>query len=203
MSDNIGRFQVLVPYIKQLLNKHHELYSVQCKDVLWEEIFSRALIQAGLGSDWSPDYNHKIGTDQTCGDGKRCSNKSGVFNKTDSSVKISGSRTTKHKTIDDKIKFLSINHEDYILCLSGCKKEWKQGMKKYYFIVIDSNDLNYADSNWTETIGSRGRYKDKVSGWKCITENFNAHITKGTCDQLWTTVKKSVFKEFYEINIGD
>ena len=192
-------FESLVPIITHYLEKHHELYSGQCKAEYWEELLSKALKDAGFGSNWKPDYNHKSGVDQTTDDGLRISNKSGTIK--NDIVKISGSRLQEHKTLQDKLNFLSVKKEDYILCLSTDKKEWERGNKFYYFIVIDSDKLNYHEQEWKEKFGQRDYNREKVVGWKCICENYSADINISMSDQLWTDVKLDICEEIYDIVI--
>jgi hypothetical protein len=183
-------FKSTVPHIKEFLTKHHELYSGPCKAEYWEENLCYALNKAGFGSDWKPDLNHKSGVDQTTNDGTRISNKGGSI-KLDY-IDISGSRLTKHKTLEDKLDFLSQKKEDYILCLATKKDEWNKGIKRYYFIVIDSNKLNYHEQEWNKT----------ESGWNCLSEVFSAKIQRSMSDQLWTKFKLGHCEEIYEITIG-
>jgi hypothetical protein len=192
-------FESLVPFIKERLTKHHELYSAQCKAELWEENLCWALKQAGFGSDWKPDFNHKSGLDQTTDEGIRIGNKGGNVIK--NIVEISGSRLTKHKTIQDKLNFLSIKKEDYIFCLGTEKDEWKKGIKRYYFIVIKSDILDYHNQLWEETYGKQTNIGQLV-GWKCSSEVFNAKIIRSNSDQLWTTVKLDYCEEIHDITIG-
>lgn len=190
----------MVPVLKELLTKHHELYSSQCKAELWEELLAKALTSTNYGSDWKPDCNHKSGVDQTTNDGTRISNKSGQLK--DDYITISGSRLTKHGTLEDKIKFLSDKKEDYILCLATDKNESFLLTKRYYFVVIDSSVLDYANHMWTETYGKRGVLTNKVNGWKCQSKAFSAKINKNMSDQLWIEVKLDYCEEFYEITVG-
>jgi len=192
-------FESLVPYIKERLSKHHELYSSKCKSEYCEENLASALREAGYGSDWKPDFNHKSGLDQTTDCGIRISNKSGSIKK--DRVKISGSRLTKHNTLEGKLKFLSEDKEDYILCLATDNDDWDRGNKFYYLLVIDSKKLNYHEQQWTELTGQRGTYKDKVSGWQCVTEDYTAKIQKSMSDQLWTNLKLDMCEEVYDIII--
>jgi len=192
-------FESLVPITTHYLEKHHELYSGPCKGEYGEEILSKALKDAGFGSDWKPDSNHKSGIDQTTDSGIRISNKSGSI--TNDIVSISGSRLTKHKTLEDKLNFLSIKKEDYILCLSTDKKEWEKGNKFYYFIVIDSNKLNYHEQQWKEKLGKQSSTRGKVVGWECVCEEYYADITISMSDQLWTKVKLDICEEIYDIVI--
>lgn len=191
-------YQSLVPYFKEYLNLHHQLYSGQCKAELWEDITAKALRAAGFGSDWTPDYNHIVGLDQRTDTGVAISNKSGKLNKDNTSIKISGSRLTKHKTIEDKLNFLSNKPEDFIFCLSTNRKEWANDLKKYYFIVIDAKKLDYHNHKWYPTYSRRG---DVVTGYDCITENYSAKISNTMSDQLWTDISSNLFEEFYPIEI--
>jgi hypothetical protein len=193
-------FSELVSYIKIRLKEHHKLYDSICKAEYWEENFCWALNQAGFGSDWKPDFSHKIGEDQkTKHNNISISNKSGTVHK--DSISFSGSRLTKHKTLEDKLQFLSQKTEDYVACLATDKDEWKSGVKKYYFAIVDSNRLNYSSQTWTETIGSRVNTKGKLTGWECHTEDYYARIIKANSDQLWTWVKLPVFEQIHEIEI--
>jgi hypothetical protein len=192
-------FISLVPFITEFLEKHHELYSFPCKAEYWEENLCWALKQAGYGSNWKPNSNHRSGVDQTTDLGIRIGNKSGDIEH--DYVKISGSRLTKHKNIAEKLKFLSEKKEDYIFCLATDKKEWKRGKKHYYFIVFNSDTLNYHEQEWKEVMGSRKYNKDKIVGWKCTSEEFSATINISMSDQLWTHVKLNAYEEIYDIVI--
>lgn len=193
-------FEALVPHIKDRLEKHHELYSGQCKAEYWEENLAYALKKAGFGSDWKPDFNHVSGVDQMTDDGIRISNKGGNVDK--DMLTISGSRLTKHKTIEDKLDFLSDKKEDYVFCLATEKKDWDKGNKIYYFIVVDSNVLDYHKQEWSEMIGQRGASVNKLTGWQCFSEGYHAKIMKSMSDQLWTTIKLDFCEEIHDIVIG-
>ena len=54
-------------------------------------------------------------------------------------LRINGSRTTKYKTLEEKIKFLSENKDDVYYCLARNKKEWKDGLRKYYLFIFKSD----------------------------------------------------------------
>lgn len=190
-------FETLVPSVKNYLKKHHELYSGLCKAEMWEELCCKSLIESGFGSDWKPDSNHKSGLDQTTDSGIRISNKSGQITLDNSSVEFSGSRLQKHKSFEAKLNFLAENHQDYHLCLSSNKKEWKAGLPRYYLIVIDSLKLDYHNQEWVGMCGTKGN----KSGYICESEHFNARISNSLSEQLWTIVKCTLFEEIYEIII--
>ena len=188
-------FEPLVFHISQLLNCHHTLYSGQCKAEYWEELCSKALIKAGFGSDWKPDFNHGVGTDQVTDDNIRISNKGGKLK--DGVLTISSSRLTKHKTLADKVAFISQGHDDYIFCLAT-DKDWDWHKPVYYFIVIDSRTLTYDKGAWEETIGRKGQ----LSGWKTTADlGFAARIVRSCSDQLWIDIDQNLFSEFHTIEL--
>lgn len=194
-------FSSLVPHLRSYLTKHHELYSGKCKAENWEELSAKSLQSAGFGSDWKPDYNHTVGKDQTTDSGIRISNKSGSLDKNLAKVTISGSRLTKHRTLYEKKEFLSIRHEDFIFCLATNDYDWKNNKKVYYFIVIDSQRLNYHEATWEDSLGARGSNKGKLVGHKCVGNGFSATIKMSMSDQLWTDIESTLFKEIYELII--
>jgi hypothetical protein len=196
------KFDTLVSYVEQRLIEHHKLYDSICKAEYWEENFCWALKKSGFGSDWKPDFSHKIGEDQKTTTNKiSISNKSGTYHTKLDLISISGSRLTKHKTIESKLIFLSEKKEDYIACLATDKEEWKSGIKKYHFAIVNSDKLNYSDQIWEETYGCRIYNKGKLTGWKCTSESFCAKIIRSNSDQLWTDINLSTFEEIYEIEI--
>lgn len=195
-------FKNLVPHLTVLLTQHHSLYSGKCKSENWEELCSKALILSGLGSDWKPNANHNVGKDQMTNCGLRISNKSGKLNKENTILEISGSRLTSHKTLEEKLKFLSHKHEDFILCLASKDEDWNIGKKIYYFIIIDSKNLNYEEAIWEDMISTRSKNIGKITGHKCKGVGFSAKILNTMSHQIWTKIESSLYKEFYELVIG-
>ena len=192
-------FKSLVPYLETSLRQHHVPYSIRCKGELWEEHTANALKSAGLGSDWEPDFNHGVGVDQTTDSGIRISNKSGKLSKDNLFMEISGSRMTKYPTLVEKLEFLKCKHEDYIFCLATNEQDWKKDIKRYVFIVIDSNDLNYHDAAWSDMLGTKPTTANKIVGHRCVGAGYTAKIQKSMSDQIWTKINSSLFKEAYDI----
>lgn len=192
-------FKDIVFYLKQLLANHHALYSGQCKAEYWEELCSKALIRAGFGSDWKPDFNHVTGEDQRTSTGVRISNKSGKLK--NDKLTISGSRLTKHKTLEDKIAFISQKHEDYIFCLTT-DDDWSPDRPVYYFIVIDSNSLDYQKGEWVYTYAKTGKNKGSHNGWETTSNlGFSSKIVMSMSHQLWTEIDKQLFVEVHKIEL--
>jgi hypothetical protein len=110
-------------------------------------------------------------------------------------IKINGSRTTKHKTIEEKKKFFAIKKEDVYFCLARNKKEWEFGQKKYYLSIFKT--LNHAKLEWKETFGKNG----KSTGWSASSDEMKCKISKSMSDQLWTEVKEDYIDAEYPITI--
>ena len=182
-----------------MLTNHHSLYSAQCKAEYWEELCSKALIRADFGSNWMPDFNHVTGEDQRTDSGIRISNKSGQYK--NNTLTINGSRLTKHKTIEEKIAFISKQHDDFIFCLAT-DNSWNPDNPIYYFVVIDSKRLSYDKCEWVATFASKGKNKGKINGWKTASKlGFSAKITMSMSDQLWTAINSDLFTEVYKIEL--
>ena len=167
----------MVEIITQKITKHHELYSLPVLGEYWEELLHQAFVQSGQKSDWQPNRSHAIGKDIHHEEHGRISCKSGEYNIKKKILRINGSRTTKYKTLEEKIKFLSENKDDVYYCLARNKKEWKDGLRKYYLFIFKSDILNLGEQQWEETRG----------GWKCACEKYEANISRATSDQLWVS----------------
>lgn len=193
-------FEKIVPFIKDRLTKHHELYTLRCKDVYWEENCANALRDSGFGSDWKPDFSHIPGVDQTTNCGIRISNKSGIVTLDKKgldvlSIKFSSHRLQKYKTLTEKIDYLSVKLDDYIFCLGSNSKLFKN--KIYYLILIESKSLDYKNQTWQE------QYNDSnaLTKWYCNSPDLNCEIKRSVSDQLWVDVSRNLFAEIYEIVI--
>ena len=184
-------------HVSDLLIQYHELISGQVKAEVWEEICSKALILSQHGSDWTPDYNHGIGTDQITDNGVRISNKGGSLNNELDRLTISGSRLTRFETIEEKIDHIHNSDEDYIFCLATTKPFDRE----YFFIVIDADKLDYSNAIWTEKVGTRGINKGKLVGWEGVGHGYSAKITRSMSDQLWTEISSNLFLTFERIKL--
>ena len=112
----------IVKIIKDKISQHHELYRFPVKAELWEDIFDQAI--NGKDSNWNGG-GHSVGAD-VVSEGKdktRYQNKSGDINLNKNTIKWNGHRTTSHKTIDEKIDFISKSHYDKYVMLGRNKKD--------------------------------------------------------------------------------
>jgi hypothetical protein len=176
----------IVSTIKSLVNKHHMLYRFPVKGELWEDIFDQAI--NGNDSNWNMG-SHNVGSDVICSlNGCRYQNKAGSINLKNQTLTWSGHRTTKYKTIEEKIKFISDTHCDKYVMLATNKKEWKLGHKNYYLFEFDSDIIDYSILDWNEKISKKG---NTSTGWegKSSKVAYTAKILKSMSDQLWITCK--------------
>lgn len=172
--------------IKQELLKHHQSYELPVISEYWENLFANAVRTVEGYSDWTPNRSHAVGKDQKCtiyGQTFRVSNKSGKYNQIKQTLQISGSRTGKYKTIEEKIKFLSDKQEDVYACLATNTN--KRITNEYYIFTFDTNLLNYSDAEWQPKYDKEGNQ----NGWQCETDHYFATIRNSMSDQLWTTIK--------------
>lgn len=164
----------LIESIKTKLETHHSLYDTPVSGILWEEILYKSLLGLGRCDNTSWCHNsQRTGADiigvQVHGN---ISCKSGTIK--NNRLKFSGSRTTKYKTIEEKLSFLSEKSEDVYFCLSRNVKEWEQGNKIYYLSRFDH--IKYNKMKWNE------REKD----WYALNNKMECYINKSMSDQLWT-----------------
>jgi hypothetical protein len=173
--------------IKIRINKHHQLYDLPLTAEYWEETLHKSFSDIGQNTDWQPDRSHKISEDMKHEYFGRISCKSGAvkITKKKKALVVSGSRTGKYKTIEEKLKFFSLKKEDVYFCLSRNKKEWDKGSKKYYLYVFNSSILNLSEQTWNETGG----------GWRCENKIYKAWITKKLSDQLWFEINMEYLPE--------
>lgn len=199
-NENID-FSAFVRIIRRKLTAHHELYSMAPKAEYWEELLHRSLMEFGMKTDWKPDSNHKSGKDMVITEsawglpGERISCKTGQTS--GGTLKISGSRLTKHKTLKEKIKFISDKKEDSYALLSkekGCDE------RHYKLILFPSSLLDYGSATWRETT----RNKHGNLNFAGTHEVFNARIEASCSDQLWTLIpdyEKNPSIQVFEIKV--
>lgn len=172
--------------IKEELLKHHQNYELPVISEYWENLFANAVKTVEGYSDWKPNRSHAVGKDQNCtiyGQTFRVSNKSGKYNPTKRTLQISGSRSGKYKTLEEKLQFLSDKQEDVYVCLATSTD--KNATGEYYLFTFDTELLNYAEADWQPKYDREGNQ----NGWQCETEHYKATIRNSMSDQLWTTIK--------------
>ena len=178
----------LLQQLEQKITQHHNLYRFPLKAELWEDIFDQTI--NSVTSDWEGG-GHSVGADVVSENnslfqkGSRLQLKSGDYNPKNNIVKWNGHRTTKHKTIEEKVDFISKNHYDYYVMLMRNKKDWKEGKKIYYLLMFESSKIDYSSLIWFE----KHSKQNNLTGWKGMgtTQPYTAEINISMSHQLWTT----------------
>lgn len=184
--------------IKKRLKIHHKLYSQAVKAEQWEEILEQSIRENDGTTDWDPG-SHKIGEDIgtdifgriSCKSGSLDVKKSGPKKGTET-IMISGSRTTKHKTLKSKINHLSESHDDYYFCLAKYKEDIKSGKYRYYLIIFPSALIKPSNLKWKK---HGDNYLAEGVGIKQV-------INTSMSGQLWTTFDTSMAPFRIELNAG-
>ena len=175
--------------LKEGIERHIQIYpNLSVKAEQFESLFAYA-----TDSKWEP-YNHNPGEDMVTNyDGlRKPSLKSGVI--TNNVLTISSHRTTKYKTLDDKIKFLSNVPYDSYICLARPKN----GVHNYKLIHFPKSLIDYSLINWEVTFSQKGHQ----TGWKGSNENgtIQLRISKSMSDQLWIDIHESLVTIIEEFN---
>lgn len=174
--------------IGRRINLHHELYDFKIDSLAWENILHKSLLKAGFNSEWITG-SHSEGVDIYVDD-IRISCKGGtVSGKRNPRLKISSHRTTRFKTLQEKLEFISEEHEDVIWSLV-------QMSKNLYRLHIFEKP-NFKEFEW----------KEIKSGWSAIHENGNkASISRSMSDQLWFDINYENFIkniEYYDFTVSE
>ena len=195
----------LISQMRDKLKLHHSLYRTPIKDVYLEDIWDQCINPNG--STWKP-CGHQSGADtilENQGVSESYQNKSGQLLKNKTQVKISSHRTSKYKTIEEKVKFISEKHCDKYVLLSRDEKEWAQGKRIYYLMIFDSALFDFQSLTWNAKTITRGEKKGQENGSFVGTKEngrFSAEIqSASTSNQLWVTADIDYLGGFAVIDI--
>ena len=114
-------YETLASAIETRIKRYHEDFSLCLMAEQWEEVLKRAMEDVGLNPEWENDRSHKVGEDIFEKSIGRISCKSGSLG--NGTVKFNGSRTTRFKTLKEKVEFLSSSHDDCYFMLAKDKKD--------------------------------------------------------------------------------
>lgn len=200
----MNTFKLSSTHINELTNKlkqHHDIYRFPVKAELFEDIFDTVI--NGNNTTWVGG-GHSVSADVVCNTtNTKFQLKSGELDKNKNTIKWNGHRTTKFKTIQEKIDFISSHKVDKYVMLARDKKDWDKGNKKYYLLCFESDKIDYSKLSWQEKMGRKG----DPTGWKGTSYDnnnstpYSAEINKSMSDQLWTTCSLSYLCDPIEINI--
>lgn len=141
--------KILIPdfidIIKCKIIDHEKIYRTKIKGDQVEDILSQALEEIGFSNDWLKNRgSHRKGTDIVLDEnGLKISSKSGKVDsaKGKSFLTITSYRTSEHKTLEEKINFISSKHEDIIFSFAENEKN-----NFYTLRVFEKPDL--ASLSW-------------------------------------------------------
>jgi hypothetical protein len=177
----------MIKELKEKITQHHLLYRCPVHGPFWEDIFDQVINSDDL--NWNMG-SHTPGPDVVCSSTRtRYQNKSGTVDLKKNTLEWSGHRTTKYKSLDEKLQFLSQIRYDKYAMLARANPEWKKKLQRYYFIIFDSSLIDYSKLNWTEVFDKNAN----VSGWYGSHPElaYTAKINMGLADQVWTTAQIS------------
>ena len=166
--------------LKSRIDDYHDMFTFPLKGELWEEVLSKSLKSIGVDNDWQPTGSHKSGSDmKVLQTGELISCKSGTIDNY-GTLTLSGSRSTKYKTLDEKIDFFSNKQED-LYALLAKPPGVSAGIPDYEFILFHTGLLDYRSLDWD---------KNK-SGKAYVAENehLSCRIQSSMSGQLWTDIK--------------
>ena len=184
---NTELLEKLTSAIETRIKRYHEDFSLCLMAEQWEEVLKRSMEDVGLNPEWENDRSHKVGEDIFEKSIGRISCKSGSLG--NGTVKFNGSRTTRFKTLKEKVEFLSSSHDDCYFMLAKDKKDIMKKNFKYKVLIFPSSTIKADTLKWEETKG----------GWKG-TGDFSATINRSMSDQLWTTLPLEKVEHVLEID---
>ena len=188
---------ILINGLKHKLKIHHSVYRLPCTSEYLEELIAETLDEAGYKNDWQPNRSHSVSVDITLDSSPTISVKSGIYNSEKDTLKFSGSRLSKHETLDDMLKHIRNSSADYYVCLAKRDQDWssipaKHETKIYWLFVFDAKVLDYQIGVWTES-GNDFKYESIGIG---------AKISASMSYQLWTTAHLAIVGKPYELEIN-
>ena len=167
---------------------------------IWECIVANAFRKANFDCIWygeNGNKTHEIGKDITvneltyknisCKSGELKYKKKIIFK----SLKISSYRTTKYKTIDEKLNYIDSEHEDIVYSLSST---FYYSSNRRYILTIFIQP-KFKELSWFPDKKNIKNYKSsKLNGLR-------AWINSSQSDQLWYELERNcpLIKEQHEI----
>ena len=175
-------YKTLTENLLDKFEEYHSLLEVPINGIIWENLLFNCLSMQSDSVEWSYK-SHKTGEDINF-EGVGISCKGGrLQGKNKDKLKISSYRSTRQKTLQEKIDYFEDKHEDVYFCL--CYEE-TETEHKYKLYTFDSDILDYRNLKW--------------EGWEG-NGKFRAKIEKSMSDQLWLWLPTNLLNEQFEIEI--
>ena len=185
--------------LENLLKKHHEIYRIPVKAEAWEDLVDQVVNKEN--SNYIP-FNHSTGHDLNIElDKSKFSSQLKTGTIKDNKLIFSSHRLGRFETLEEKLDFLENVSYDSFLFLS--RNDFEVWDKNYFIYYIDKKIFDYKTFKWIETIGKKGKYKNRVSGWEGISEDgkIKCKITKSMSHQLWVEIDLSLINFVKKISI--
>lgn len=176
--------------LKRTMEYHLSKYTQKViKNIAAEQVLNLSLNDLGYKTKWD-EGSHVPGPDiylteekspLLYKDGFSISVKSGEVS-TAGALKISGSRSTKHETIESKIDFLNQTKPDMYFFFSqnqGFKRDRIEGVVTYQAMALGSDSFSLGQADDWEKTGNDWVLKNPKGALS------SAHISSKMSDQLW------------------
>ena len=179
----------LAPALQSEIEAYSGICRFPIKGELWEELTVNALENIGVDTDWDPG-SHSPGADIWLSTiNKGISSKSGkiTYAKTIGrrELSISSYRTTRMKTLKEKIDFFDGEGKNFESYMVLAREEDEEGEKRIYrVLLIDAKKVNAGDVRWRKNINRKSK---KMTGWEGESEKsgIKMKIQKSMSDQFW------------------
>jgi hypothetical protein len=189
----------ILSLIETKLYQHHQIYRIPVKAEAWEDLVDQVMNKEN--SKYTA-FNHSTGHDLNF---ELDNNKFLPQLKTgtikDNKLIFSSHRLGRFETIEEKLDFLeNVNYDSFLFLSRNDSEIWD---KNYFINYINKEIFDYKNFKWIETIGKKGKYKNRVSGWEGISKDgkIKCKITKSMSHQLWVEVDLSLINFVKKITI--
>ena len=184
-------------YMNREVKHYCKSYDVVIDGKLLENLFFKSFKRMGLSPIWKPE-SHGVGKDIEIDDALSIKTGGELKGKTPKVIRISSYRTTSHKTLPEKIKYVDeIKNYEYILC---CPRRIYSDRIEYIIGYIKADIFKYEDLNW-----SKKYHKGNFTGYKGFSDDstITVNINKSQSDQCWETYDLKYFNPIKTISINN
>lgn len=162
----------------------HKNFSFPLKAEMLEEVLSRTFFEdMGFNGEWKKG-GHQPGIDIDVYNEDSYSVKSGK--ETANQIKISSSRTTSYKTLEEKINFYKEVEDTFTKYFLFSKKETSNSLR-YTIYIIPKEIISIDNIEWIEENNWQGKDKNN---------NYYFNIVESMSHQIWITLNKDYISKY-------
>lgn len=170
-------------YFKERVVIWHKNFSFPLKAEMLEEVLSRTFFEdMKLKGEWKKG-GHQPGIDIDVYDEDSYSVKSGK--ETTNQIKISSSRTTTYKTLEEKINFYKNVENTFTKYFLFSKKETDLNLR-YTIYIIPKEKISIDNIEWKDSNNWQGEDKEN---------NYYFSIVESMSHQIWITLNKDYISD--------